>query len=217
MSTDPAAAGEHDGQNGKPASEVCKREDFDNTPRSEAPGSVKPTPSGSNESGPWNDYFAPIANSTDKDVPIRRGPGSIAASLSSRRSSPIHVQSPGKQPVTDILVSSGAASERPAPQRETSTQTAESSDSSATIRPAPASAPLGRPRPAYPNQSFAALQGFQYPHRGHPPTLRQRSSQPSQILTFSSAIASLHQSGSRTAGNSPAATPGHGLYTPATT
>jgi serine/threonine protein kinase len=216
MSTDPAA-GEQDRQNGKPVSEVYKREDYDNTPRSEAPGSVKPTPSGSSESSPWTDYFAPIANSTDKELPIRRGPGSIAASLSSRRSSPNHVQSPGRQPVTDILMSSAATSERPAPQRETSTLTAESSDSSATIRPAPASAPLGRSRPAYPNQSFAALQGFQYPHRGHPPTLRQRSSQPSQILTFSSAIASLHQSGSRTAGNSPAATPGHGLYTPATT
>ena len=209
MSTDPTT-GEQDGQNGIPAPDIPKREDFDNTPRTEAPVSVKPTPSGSNESSLWTDYFAPIANSTDKEVQPRSGRGSIAASLSSRRSSPIHAQYPG-----ETSLPSTATGERPAPQRETSSLTAQSSDSSATIRPAPASAPLGRPRPAYPNQSFAALQGFQYPHRGHPPTLRQRSSQPSQILTFSSAIASLHQSGSRTAGNSPAATPGHGLYTPA--
>jgi serine/threonine protein kinase len=94
--------------------------------------------------------------------------------------------------------------------------TAQSSDSAATLRPAPAPAPRGPPRPAYPNQSFSALQGFQYPLRNHPPTLRQRTSHPSQILTFSSAIASLHQSGSRTVGNSPVVTPGNnGLYTPA--
>lgn len=197
------------------------RADYDSTPRSEVPVSAKATPSGSNESTstPLTDYFT--RNPADPETRIRQGPGSIVASLSSRRSSPVypsHASSPGKPTIPEVAVMSPGPSDRPVPQREASTLTTESSDSTATLRPTvnigPASAPIGRPRPAYPNQSFAALQGFQYPHRGHPPTLRQRSSHPSQILTFSSAIASLHQSGSRTAGNSPAATPGHGLFSP---
>jgi serine/threonine protein kinase len=217
MSTDPAASEQHS-QNGGQAPGGHKREASASTPRFEMPQYTKPTPSASNESTtPLTDYFA--SNPVDAEPRFKKGPGSIVASLSSRRSSPVypnHAQSPGLSAMPDVAVLS-PMSERPVPQREASHLTAESSDSAATLRPAPASAPLGRPRPAYPNQSFSALQGFQYPHRNHPPTLRQRSSHPSQILTFSSAIASLHQTGSRTAGNSPAATPGNnGLYTPAT-
>lgn len=215
MSTDPAASEQRRQDEGL-APDEHPREASTSTPRVEAPPPNKPMPSGLNGSTTLTDYFT--SNAADPEPRHRKGPGSIVAELSSRRSSPIyhsHAQSPGKSPMQDVNVLS-PMSERPAPQREASHLTAVSSDSAATIRPAPTSAPLGRPRPAYPNQSFAALQGFQYPHRNHPPTLRQRSSHPSQILTFSSAIASLHQSGSRTVGNSPAATPGNnGLYTPA--
>jgi serine/threonine protein kinase len=212
MSTDPAAS-EQGWQNGGLAPDGYPREDSVSTP---GITSRKLTPIGSNDPTPLTDYFA--SNPVDAEPRHRKGPGSIVASLSSRRSSPAnsgHVLPPGNISIPDVAVLS-PMSERPTPQRETSQMTAESSDSAATIRPThPASAPLGRPRPAYPNQSFSALQGFQYPHRNHPPTLRQRSSHPSQILTFSSAIASLHQTGARTAGNSPAVTPGNGLFSPA--
>ena len=217
MSTVSASSEQHT-QDGGQAPEEREREGSANTPRREAPPSTRPTPSASNESTFLNGYFG--TNPADAEPRFRKGPGSIVAELSSRRSSPVysnHVQSPGMSALPDSALQS-PMSERPSqPHREASHQTAQSSDSAATIRPPPASTPVGRPpRPAYPNQSFSALQGFQYPHRNHPPTLRQRPSYPSQILTFSSAIASLHQSGSRTVGSSPAATPGNnGLYTPA--
>jgi serine/threonine protein kinase len=218
MTTDPAPS-EQDRQDGGMTPDGHRREASASTPQSGAPLYVRFTPSESNGSASLTDYF--VSNPADTAPPHRNGPGSTATSLSSRRSSPVnhsHAQSSGQPSMPDVAVLS-PMSERPVPQREASHLTAESSDSAATIRPLPAaslSAPLGRPRPAYPNQSFAALQGFQYPHRGHPPTLRQRSSHPSQILTFSSAIASLHQSGSRTVGNSPAVTPGNGLFSPST-
>ncbi|WPG98269.1 serine/threonine-protein kinase ssp1 [Acrodontium crateriforme] len=69
-------------------------------------------------------------------------------------------------------------------------------------------------RPEFPNQSFAALHSQQYPPAYVPRTLRQRTTHPGQILTFASALASTHQSGSRTVGNSPSVTPGVGLFTP---
>ncbi|GAB7364879.1 hypothetical protein MBLNU230_g5670t1 [Neophaeotheca triangularis] len=89
----------------------------------------------------------------------------------------------------------------------------ESTDSSKTVTPT--SQP--RQRPAFPNQSYAALQDQVYPPPHVAPILRQRNSQPGnapQIYTFSSALASNYGSGSRTAGNSPAGTPGSGLYSP---
>ncbi|KAM0715545.1 hypothetical protein Q7P37_009043 [Cladosporium fusiforme] len=217
MSTDPAAH-EQDGQNGGLAPGTYKKEDYDTTPRSELPSTAaEPTSSASNS---LTDYFAhhPPSSEAGRQPVSSSLPNSVA---SSRRSSPInfgYAQSPGKGPVPKVAVVS-PFSDRPAPQREPSTLTAlsmDSTDSTATLKPASSAPPGARPRPHYPNQSFSALQGFQYPHRGHPPTLRQRTSHPSQILTFSSAIASLHQSGSRTVGNSPAATPGHGLFTPNT-
>lgn len=216
MSTDPAAREQND-QDGGLAPDAYTKEDYDSTPRSEVPSNVEPTSSASNS---LTDYFARDPAGTEAGR--RPSPASVSNSVaSSRRSSPInagYVQSPGKGSLPKVAVVSPGP-ERPGPQRETSILTAksmESTDSTATLKPASSAPPGPRPRPHYPNQSFSALQGFQYPHRGHPPTLRQRTSHPSQILTFSSAIASLHQSGSRTVGNSPAATPGHGLFTPNT-
>lgn len=104
---------------------------------------------------------------------------------------------------------------RPAPQTQMSSLSIDSVDSNVTIT---ATAPGGASatsqlRPAFPNQSYAALHSQQYPVRQHPPpVLRQRSSHPGQILTFTSAFASIHQSGTKTVGNSPAVTPGNGLF-----
>lgn len=115
-----------------------------------------------------------------------------------------------------ILSPAAIADIRPAVHRDVShiTNTSfASTDSSKTITPT--SQP--QPRPAFPNQSYAALQEQVYPPPHIAPLLRQRNSQPNnapQIHTFSSALASHLGSGSRTAGNSPASTPGSGLYNP---
>ena len=101
------------------------------------------------------------------------------------------------------------AAERPEAHTQISAFSIQSNDSTATVRPKVVST---QPRPAYPDQSYAALHHQHYPTRHVPPTLRQRSSHPGQIFTFASALASSHQSGSRTAGNSPAVTPGGGLF-----
>ncbi|KAK5138363.1 hypothetical protein LTR08_003424 [Meristemomyces frigidus] len=119
---------------------------------------------------------------------------------------------------SDAASSLRAAEERPTHHSHISNHSAQSGDSNATIT-APngsASAPSTMERrPAFPNQSYAALHSQQYPVRPHaPPMLRPRSSHPGQIYTFASALASLHQSGTRTVGNSPAATPGVGLFSP---
>lgn len=107
--------------------------------------------------------------------------------------------------------------ERPAPHSTHSSLSIKSVDSAATIT-APTSAP--QLRPAFPNQSYAALSSQVHPPPyPAPPLLKQRSSHPGQIHTlgqihtFTSAVASrVHHSGSRTVGNSPAVTPGPGLF-----
>lgn len=111
--------------------------------------------------------------------------------------------------------------ERPPPHSHLSSLSVESSGSNATVTASDgtvSAAPTVQKlhRPAFPNQSYAALHSQQYPVRQHaPPVLRQRSSHPGQIYTFASAFASsFHQSGTRTAGNSPAVTPGAGLFSP---
>ncbi|MCJ1379433.1 hypothetical protein MMC17_002534 [Xylographa soralifera] len=85
------------------------------------------------------------------------------------------------------------------------------------VQPAPH---LRRDGPHYPNQSFAALQSQYYPPPYQPHPLRTRSSHPSQNTSYSST--SLPQSrdrtpivaGARTAGNTPAQSPG--LFSPST-
>ena len=106
--------------------------------------------------------------------------------------------------------------QRPTPHSTTSSVSIQSVDSAATVTAAssdpslPATLQL---RPVFPNQSYAALHHQVYPPPHPPPTLKQRSSHPGQIHTFTSAFASrVHQSGSRTVGNSPAVTPGPGLF-----
>lgn len=107
---------------------------------------------------------------------------------------------------------------RPSPHSQPSSLSVQSIDSNATITASSTvglAASTGNARPAFPNQSYAALHTQQYPVRWHAPAvLKQRGSHPGQIHTFTSAFASMHHSGSRTVGNSPAVTPGSGLFTP---
>lgn len=79
----------------------------------------------------------------------------------------------------------------------------------------------GSDYPVYPNQSFAALHGQNYPptyqSRSHPHPLRTRSSHPSQSLSYSSSASKTRDyagipSGAKTVGNTPAQSPG--LFTP---
>ncbi|KAI7162090.1 kinase-like protein [Hortaea werneckii] len=115
--------------------------------------------------------------------------------------------------------------ERPQAHSHVSSHSIQSADSGRTLT-APNGTTSAPPlsaqqiRPAFPNQSYAALHSQQYPVRRHaPPVLRQRSSHPGQIYTFTSALATAHTSGIRqpgikTVGNSPAVTPGSGLFSP---
>ena len=112
---------------------------------------------------------------------------------------------------------SQALLERPAPHSTHSSLSIQSVDSAATINAtssAPAISTASQQRPAFPNQSYAALHTQVHPPPyPTPPLLKQRSSHPGQIHTFTSAVASrVHHSGSRTVGNSPAVTPGPGLF-----
>lgn len=71
--------------------------------------------------------------------------------------------------------------------------------------------------PAYPNQSFATLHAQQYPSSYQPHPLRTRSSHPSQSSSYSSGASRSRDfpsipSGAKTAGNTPAQSPG--LFTP---
>ena len=190
-------------------------EDLDNTPKSVVPISVKvSTPStvlaeNAGHATPVDDYFTPSPGSRNNRSPsplLSNVPTSPTVSASD-----VTVEGQLLSPESSTLNSP----ERPAPHATTSSWSIQSADSAATITPsssAPALSTSAQRRPAFPNQSYAALHNQQYPPPHLPPTLKQRSSHPGQILTFTSALATLHQSGSRTVGNSPAVTPGGGLF-----
>ncbi|KAK4541239.1 hypothetical protein LTR36_008155 [Oleoguttula mirabilis] len=195
------------------------------TPRSEVPIAVKllsPTTTAdvAQAMTPASDYFG--ANATHGDHL------SLSALARTASATPLPTAVAGANDITatgeiqrpDAAAFFRSTDERPTPQSQLSSFSIESADSNATITASngTTSAPSTMAhRPAFPNQSYAALHSQQYHLRQHPPpVLRQRSSHPGQIYTFTSALASVHQSGTRTVGNSPAVTPGAGLFTPNT-
>lgn len=181
----------------------------DDTPRSEVPSvNMESQP---HDGGSEDGYFAlqPTQSQT------------ASASLSSLQA----LTSPDSTHHTDVtrrLTNYLDGLDRPIPQRDMSHDSAasiESTMSTATIKGqdsgysyASTAAP---PRPTYPNQAFSALQQQRYPPPHLPPTLRTRTYHPARPQTFRQAIASLHQSGSYTAGNSPDLSPG--LFNPTNT
>jgi SNF1-activating kinase 1 len=210
------------------------RDDADNTPRSEVPVSIQVmgTTGVNNDAAQQQnaaatrDYFTthpaaapPPAPSELHSLPaLARTPSAVSAPTAPSASEVTVSGEMQKPDTTSSLLSPG--DHRPAAHSQPSSLSVLSSDSNVTITAQdiaptlPTSAPR---RPAFPNQSYAALQNQHYPVRQHaPPVLRQRSSHPGQIHTFSSAFASLHQSGTKTVGHSPAVTPGTGLFTPQT-
>ncbi|KAL8747062.1 MAG: hypothetical protein Q9190_001001 [Brigantiaea leucoxantha] len=101
----------------------------------------------------------------------------------------------------------------PKPTRPTSVPITSNTSSSARKRRE------GSEYPAYPNQSFAALQSQQYPAPYQPHPLRTRNSNPSHNSSFSSIPSSRSSrdnmsmtSGAKTVGNTPAQSPG--LFSP---
>ncbi|KAI9664516.1 MAG: hypothetical protein M1821_005962 [Bathelium mastoideum] len=206
--------------------------DSESTPRSEVPSSADngnnsfPQPSQVTEE---QGYFAP------RPLPYHTHANQSTGSISSQ---PAQSQSVPPPSILAESVASGALGitrpsstcfdhhGRPTVQRDlSSTSTA----STATVTAAsydPASFPTvshKRPRqdyPQYPNQAYAALQSQLHPSPHPPPPLRARSAHPSDYTSFSAAATPLHhpqarlvtEPGSKTAGNSPAGSPG--LFTP---
>nr|OQO28679.1 hypothetical protein B0A51_05719 [Rachicladosporium sp. CCFEE 5018]OQO31927.1 hypothetical protein B0A51_01122 [Rachicladosporium sp. CCFEE 5018] len=193
----------------------------DTTPRIEAPMQVKLlTPSATVTGGDSTDgYFDSQADAQYEDMHAvaADSPATTRFSPSSTAATPANVL--GTLSPQPFMTPNA---ERPTTQRELSDMTVksmESTDSTMTITPATANLETiaeSMPRKPYPAQSFAVLQDVQYPYRGgHRPALREQRSTGhsiSQIHTFTSAFA--HQTGSRTVGNSPAVTPGGGLFQP---
>nr|XP_023907900.1 uncharacterized protein LOC112019615 [Quercus suber] len=181
------------------------------TPKSEMPLAVQPVLVAASTG---SDYFAHAQAGMTQQTESGESLGTMLVS-------PSHVSQPTHGTATTAASSNVNASghieapetilsplERPAPHTNLSDISVESSTSAATVTP------LYAPRPTFPNQSYAALHHQQHPAPHAPPILRQRSSHPGQIFTFASALASSHHTGSRTVGNSPAVTPGNGLFSP---
>ncbi|KAK5171058.1 uncharacterized protein LTR77_004202 [Saxophila tyrrhenica] len=191
----------------------------DRTPTTEVPVSVKvSTPTAVNQeavkkdSAMSNDYFTINPAAYEQHTEL----------ANSYNASPKASVSASDVPATrqirlpDTLTA--LPSERPQLYSSQSAMSVQTVSSVATVTAASSAPalydPAQNPRPAYPNQSYAALHHQQYPTPHPPPLLKQRSAHPGQIATFTSALASLHQSGSRTVGSSPSVTPGQGLFRP---
>lgn len=234
MSTDPLAE-DTTGGNTVPATPRPDLRDQDTTPRSEQPETAKLWQP--HTSDPPVDYFGhQPPNSNERpdthDVPATAPLPSVPLVAVS------NAIAPGTHGTAISSRSPDLSKDTPSTSNSSmeSTDSAESADSNGTVT-IPTTAPTTDPtadtttdtttdptssplpaKPAFPNQAYAALQTQHYSTRTAPPILRQRSSHPSEVLTFHSAIAasSLHRSGIRTTGNSPVVTPNAGLFTPKT-
>lgn len=193
-------------------------DDPDNTPRSEVPcvsPETTPAPAPSLEKASDESYFALHPSHSQPSASLSSF--HAVQSPSTAHNTYSHLTSPSAVDFARRLSNYlDFAVERPAVQRDGSNVSATSIDSTdstitvtgSTFGYAPASGPR------YPNQAFSALQQQRYPPPHLPPTLRTKSFHPAKPENFRQAIQSLHQSGSRTADNTPAATPG--LFSPTT-
>jgi SNF1-activating kinase 1 len=183
-----------------------------NTPKQEVPISVEiSTPTATTgDSGTTNDYFTATPAQTEEHAQLMHTLN-VAPSPSVSSSD---ITATGQVEIPDTL-SALPTTERPHLFTAHSSASIQSVSSAGTITAASSAPALGsssQQRPAFPNQSYAALHHQHYPAPYPPPLLKQRSAHPGQIATFTSALASLHHSGSRTVGNSPSVTPGPGLF-----
>lgn len=207
--------------------------DVDDTPRSEAPPTLDVTTPRTSEAATTTtahslDYFrqpptvtAAAAAAEEPRPPLESARASTehststAPGFSSSHANDLgDTQPPGSAPPSDALLSP-----RPTTQQTPSSvsiETVESTDSTATVkreRP-PFLPPSGT---SFPDQSFAALHHQDY-STYKPAYMRDRNPAPySPVANFTTAIASHHQTGSRTAQSSPAVTPSYGLFSPSST
>lgn len=197
-------------------------DNVDDMPRMEVNNSHVATNSSGGDAGAQrllmgDEYFTATAAGSEQQ--LLPGLARTRSTVSAPTSATAHDVATGQMQLPDTASSLLSPSDpRPPTQSQPSSLSIQSVDSNATITAsstAGPAAPTGSARPAFPNQSYAALHTQQYPVRWHAPAvLKQRGSHPGQIHTFTSAFASMHHSGSRTVGNSPAVTPGSGLFTP---
>lgn len=197
------------------------------TPRSEMPSLSVVTPGQSVQrqelSNVGNDYFTQQPAGPPQSAPtddVHRNP----TAASSRSPSSAGVSASDATAAGHIqLPPLALAASRPPPHTTQSSLSIESSTSASTLTQSNALHQSEQPTPPrptysqfpqYPNQAHSALHSQNYPAYYLPQSLRRTAPQPHQISTFASAIASLHSSGVRTAHNSPAVTPSHGLFSP---
>lgn len=213
-------------------------DDGDSTPRSEAPTATEISATGTipaatteNSADISADYFAPKPiryHSTLLNIPTPEGPTSEPSSSHSTGNSPLEVKIRSTSPAPAEVPSLAAdPTGRPQVQRDlSSTSTASTSTVRASdFLPQLTTHRPPREYPPFPNQAYSALSTQHHPQPYAPRYLRTRSSNPSPFLSYS-AHAELTatgepgdpriaaESGSKTAGNSPASTPG--LFTPTT-
>ncbi|KAK4496554.1 hypothetical protein PRZ48_012534 [Zasmidium cellare] len=213
---------------GKETLSVGDGGEVDNTPKSEVPPALNVTTPSATEAiarqaqllaGTGGGYFDPNPAGHSTNVPTqelqaKRSHSQLLSSSATNRSAtpaststataPGHIELPDPQ--------ASLAASRPPPHTTQSSLSIESATSTSTIRP---ESPHARPqRPTFPNQALSALHTQDHGRYYLPPSVRRGGTQPHQISTFASAIASLHSSGVRTATNSPAVTPGSGLFSP---
>jgi serine/threonine protein kinase len=178
------------------------------TPTSEVPSlQVTPTPFRDGDTAmrqiPEDGYFAlkpTVSSSSDAGL---LSPTAATPALRQPSTYPDSPDRPGVQ--RDLSHASVASVES-----TMSTVTVRASDSGHESS-STATSPLYT-RPKYPNQAFSALQQQRYPPPHLPPTLRTKTFHTAQPDDFRLSIQSLQKTGSRTADNTPAVTPG--LFTP---
>ena len=213
--------------------------DGDSTPRSEIPSTADEpitatVPSGTTEESAdgTGGYFAP--------TPVRYHPGLLDIPVDSTADSSLQTVEPSSPEVKVSHSSSPAPVEssvvaaehliRPKVQRDLSSASTSTIATTSTVRASDFthqthSHHLSREFPPFPNQAYSALSQQHHPQPYAPRFLRTRSSNPSPFLSYAAHAehtATGHpsdpraaaESGSKTAGNSPASSPG--LFTPTT-
>ena len=204
--------------------------DSESTPRSEVPSAtdnhgIPQTVHAAEEQG----YFAP--RPLPYHTAANKSTGSIALQPVQSQSVPppsllAESVASGAHRITRPSSTSFDHHSRPTVQRDFSSTSTASTATVVAASPDPATLPTTTTRrsqqdyPQFPNQAYAALQSQLHPSP-YPPSvpLRARSAHPSDHTSYSAAVSPLHhqarlitESGSKTAGNSPAGSPG--LFTP---
>lgn len=186
---------------------------FDGNPHSAANGDGRDrcfTPQ-STLRGSSSSQIASITSASNTSSPLHSG---HASSTSFQSSQADHSSTDGIGESGSRLLEDLSFTASPVSRTSSNLAVDETSSSTSSAAYRQSSSHLRREGPHYPNQSFAALQSQYYPLPYEPHPLRSRSSHPSQNSFYSSASStksrnpSAMTSGAKTAGNTPAQSPG---------